>query len=496
MKCDINRAEDHLVKATLIVNGAEINDVPCKIFLPERTHERPHLVFKPTKDDGARVMGAHKGAFKAVVHGFDKEIQTIFETPEVYFSGGSTKHWGDDISETTVPGEPQNLLVIRPLRGGEEAHRNHLVFWLSPNKFLTPRSICSTSYTGKVDYKWVRTIKFTIKEGVDIDFQKHFRSKSTTNGDLLQWSYLVGCTELDVPASDAKFIQDNLLENIDDFLLIAGFAARQRTACLGWTATDNSAHVTYYRGNYSFPDGKNSDLNDCVVDIQDFEQFIEVCYPSFLKYENKLALRNALFSAVPSKDNTIETAFLHTFAGLETLILDFRRTENLELVMPPTEFAEFRKALQGFISKSETPKLEASQRASIYSKLGELNRVSLREAFELFCKSYAIDLSDLWPVFGNKGIVGLVEIRNKLIHGDPFPHEIYEALFVANEHLKYILERVLVRVLGWDVVNTKVTPAFLAMYCAATRDLSQLQESLKEYLSSTPKGSACDTREK
>jgi len=483
MKPDFNREEDHLVKATLFVNDAEIKDVPCKIYMPERTHEKPHVVFKPSRDDAVQVMGAHKGAFRAMVYGFNKEIQTIFEAPEVFFSGVFTKHWGDDISETTVPGEPQDLLVVHPLRDREDLKKTHFAFWLSPNKFLTPCSMCSTSYTGKVDYKWVRTIKFTIKSGVNLDFQKHFRSKSTPNGDLLQWSYLVACTELGTPANDVKTIQDNLLQDIDDFLLVAGFAARQRTACLGWTATDNTAHATYYRGNYGFPDGKNSDLNDCVVDIQDFEHFIEVCYPTFLKYENKLSLRNAIYSAVPSKDNTIETAFLHAFAGLETLILDFRRRENLEVVMPPTEFAEFRKALQGFIGKSGTPKLEASQRASIYSKLGELNRVSLREAFEIFCKSYAIDLSDLWPVFGNKEVVGLVEIRNKLIHGDPFPHDIYEALFVANEHLKYILERVLVRVLGWDVAKTKVTPAFLEMYCTAIRDLSRLQESLKEYLS-------------
>ena len=181
----LSRDEVHLVKATLIVNGAEIKDVPCKIYLPERTHEKPHVVFKPSRHDAARVMGAHKGAFKAVIYGFDKEIQTTFEAPEVCFSGGGTKNWGDDISETTTPGEPQDLVVIHPLRNYEEPQKTHVIFWFSPNKFLTPCSICSMSYTGKVDYEWVRTIEFTINEGVNLNFQKHFRSKSTPNGDLL-----------------------------------------------------------------------------------------------------------------------------------------------------------------------------------------------------------------------------------------------------------------------------------------------------------------------
>jgi hypothetical protein len=128
IRLNLNRDEDQLVKATLIVNGAEINDVSCKIYLPERINEKPHLVFKPSRGDAARIMSAHKAGFKAVVYGFDKEIQTIFETPEVHFTGAFTKNWGDDLSETTLPGKPQNLIVTHPLRGHEESQKTHVVF--------------------------------------------------------------------------------------------------------------------------------------------------------------------------------------------------------------------------------------------------------------------------------------------------------------------------------------------------------------------------------
>lgn len=483
----LNRDEDRLVRATIIFGGTEANGVPCKIYLPERAHEKPYLVFKPSKEDAIKVIGAlkgaHKGGLKADVYGLDGNLRTRFEAPEIHFSGVFTKNWGVDISESTIPGEPQDLLVTEYLRERDETQQTQVVLWLSPNKFLTPSPICSTSYTGKVEYD-SRKIEFTIKDDLKLSFENHYSTKTVADGDLLQWSYLVACTELEIPADDQKALQERLLQNIDDFLLVAGFAARQRTACLGWTAIDNKTLTTFYRGNYSFPEGKNTDLNDCVIDIQSFEKFVAVCYPAFLGYENKLALRNALYASFSSSLKTIETSFLQSFAGLETLVLDFRRRENLELVMPPEAFTEFKGNLEKFIKQSTSPKLAAHQRASIYNKIEELNRVSLREAFELFCQKYEVDLSDLWPVFGNKKIAGLAEIRNKLIHGDPFPLDLYRALVTAKFHLEFVLERMLLRVLGWDVSNSKVTSAYVEKNYQRINDLPLQQQSLKEYVMS------------
>jgi len=482
-KPELNREENHLVKATLVVKATEINGVPCKIYLPERTHEKPYVVFKPSKEHAHKIMGSHKGAFKATIYGFDKEIQTTIEAPEVYFSGGFTKHWGDDISETTVPGEPQDLHVIHHLKNHECQGRTHIVFWISPNKFLTPSMICSNSYTGEIKYERVRNLEFGIKDDVQIVFEKHFSSKTGQNGDLIQWSFLVACADLKVSADDVETLKTNILPDIDDFLLIASFAARERTGCLGWTATDKNSHSTFYRGKYTFPKGNDdSSMDYGVIDIQYFERFMQTCCPAFLRFENKLAIRNALYSAVPSTTQTLETSFLRTFSGLETLILDFRRRENLEFTLPKDEWQALRKYFQKCIKESIKPKLERKQRSLIYRKLGELNRVSLGEAFDVFCQKYAIDFEDLWPVFGNKKIVGLADIRNRLIHGDPFPDDLFKTLIVAGEHLKYTLERVIVRVLGWDVGETKVSPVYLGKHFFVMKALPSEQTRLSEYI--------------
>jgi len=478
---DLDREENHLVKATLIVNGAEINGVPCKIYLPERIHEKPYVILKPSKEDAIRIMASHKGALKANVYGFDKEIETSIEAPVIYFSGSSTKYWGDGISDSTVPGEPQDLHIIHHLRANDSPERTQIVFWVSPNSFLTPFMMSSSSYTGEIKHEHVSNLEFMAKDDVKLVFEKHFRSKTAKNGDFVQWSFLVACAELDVPADDVETLKKSMLPIIDDFLLIASFAARQRTACLGWTASDKNSYTTFYRGNYVFPrsDGDRS-LDNGLIDIQDFKKFMETCYPSFLRFENRLALRNALYSTVPSQPHTLETSFLHVFAGLETLILDFKRREALEFVLSENDWTALRKYLQKCIKDSTEPKLESEQRASMYRKLGELNRVSLREAFDAFCKRYSVDLGDLWPVFGEKEIVGLVDIRNKLVHGDPFPHDLFGALVVAKEHLIYTLERVLARVLEWEVAKTKVNPDYLRTHFLVIKDMPSEQARLSE----------------
>lgn len=482
-RAEHGREEDHLVKATVIVNGGEITNVPCKIFLPERIQEKPYIILKPSKEDANRIMASHKGELQAIVHGFDKKKELSIEAPEIYFSGSFTKHWGDGISDSTVSGDPQDLHIVRHLKANEEAQHTQIVFWLSPNKFLTPFMSSTSSYTGDLKYERVRNVEFVIKNDVRLIFDKHFRSKTAENDDFVQWSFLVACAELEVPANDVVTLKEKILPAVDDFLLIASFAARQRTGCLGWTATDKNSYTTFYRGNYVFPDFvSNNSLDNGLIDIKDFERFIQTCYSAFLEFENKLAVRDALHSIVPSQSRTLETTFLKVFAGLEALVLDFRKMENLEFIVPENRWSSLRKYLQKCLKNLTEPKLETEQRASMYRKLNELNRVSLREAFDLFCKKYSIDLTDLWPVFGRNDLVGLVDIRNKLIHGDPFPHDMFGSLIVAKEHLLYVIERVLIRILKWNVAETKIRPAYLKSHMLVIKDMPKAQTKLSEHI--------------
>lgn len=481
---DLNRKENHFVNATVIIENNEIEGVPCKIYLPERIHEKPYIVLKPLKNDAERILASWQGTLKAIIYGFDKKIETTIEAPEVYFSGASTTYWGDGISDTTVPGEPQDLHIIHHLKNNDSRNGTHIVFWISPNKFLTPFVIQSSSYTGEIKCEHTKELSFTLKEGLKLVFEKHFRYKTENNQDMVRWSFLVACAEIDNPADDAATLKKGLMQDIDDFLLIASFAANQRTACLGWNAVDRNLHTTFYRGNYTFPqpdDSKNHE--DGIIDIREFQEFMETSYPSFLRFENKLALRNSLVAAVPFKQRTLEISFLKMFAGLETLILDFKRRKSLEFILPEPAWGSFKQYLKTCIKKSTEPKIEKAQRASIYTKLDELNRVSLKEAFEEFCKTYSIYLADLWPVFSEKQEISLSDIRNKLIHGDPFPGDLISPLSIACEHMEYVLQRSIMRVLGWDVGKTKINQTHLRTHLCAIKELPAAKQKLSLYVS-------------
>ncbi|MBC3863309.1 hypothetical protein H8K32_14475 [Undibacterium jejuense] len=460
---NFNREENYLVNATLSTDGVEVEGVSCKLYLPERIYEKPYLVLKPAQHEAGKIFHLWKAALKARVISLSGETELAIDAPEVYFSNVSRRALGGGLSETTMPGEPQDLHIVQYIHGSKSnKNRTKIAFWISQNKTLTPSAICTTSYTGEVKYETVRNFEFTLRDGLKISFANHFRNKTEKNKNLIQWSYLVAGAELESAADDVESIKTRALEDVDDFLLLTSFATRHRTMCLGWTASDDQSLTTFYRGNYAFPKPEDSaDERDEIVDIQHFQMFVERCYPTFSQFKNKLALRSALHATVTSKSKTIENSFLSLFAALETLVSDFRKSENMEFVLPEIEWKKLRDYLQCCIKKSSDPELISDQRATIYKKLNELNRVSLRDAFEAFCKKYSINLTDLWPIFSTNGILGLSDVRNKLIHGDPFPENLIQPLSIANENLRYTVERIVFHILRWEIENTNLSISLL-----------------------------------
>ena len=193
---------------------------------------------------------------------------------------------------------------------------------------------------------------------------------------------------------------------------------------------------------------------------------MESCYSKFSSSANKDAIRTAIWSVVPGAKSTIEKSFLSMFAGLESLVLDFRRRDKLERVLPKPEWKKLKDYLKKCINQCEVPKLDEQKCALIHDKLEELNKISLRYAFEQFCSKYKIDLSDLWPIF-NSVDGSLSNIRNKLIHGDPLPPALQDILWAAHSSLRFSMERILISILGWPVDKSEVNKDFLRKYSTA-----------------------------
>ncbi|MCI5163735.1 MAG: hypothetical protein D3917_17310 [Candidatus Electrothrix sp. AX5] len=93
----------------------------------------------------------------------------------------------------------------------------------------------------------------------------------------------------------------------------------------------------------------------------------------------------------------------------------------------------------------------------MYEKIPELNRASFPCAFDSFCEHYKQDLTDMWPVVNKEDGITLSEIRNKLIHGDPFTLIQESCLLSAMIQLKWIAERMILSVLGWPIEKSQVS---------------------------------------
>jgi hypothetical protein len=66
-------------------------------------------------------------------------------------------------------------------------------------------------------------------------------------------------------------------------------------------------------------------------------------------------------------------------------------------------------------------------------------------------------LCDLWPLVGSADEWPLMEIRHRLVHGDPFTSCPPEAMLCAREHLRWTTERMLLSVLGWPVARSGIS---------------------------------------
>lgn len=458
-KKTMDREEDFFVRAKLDFDGTIVEDVPCKVFLPLKTTEKPWVILKPDLNTFNKIKYFWKGTLEAYVIGFDDSIQGKISASEIYFTNATNTYWGKDIADAAIYCEVENLEVINyfsDLNGNADSILN---LWISPNPLVTPSMIFETSFDGNVNCEVVKENKFLIG-GRSYVFKKHFRNLTDDNGEFRQWSFLVAEVFVEQEVARTDLIVDHILGDMDDFLLLASFASETKTVCLGWESWGGNFRARFFRGNISFPLGDKERKNkfETLVDISNFDAFIVSAQESFSMYENKLSLRSALYSSLACKNKTIEGNILTAFSGLETLLTEFRIKQDLIYIMDPEKFSRLKKSLKRHIKAEREYGLDSEARSRIYSKMDELNRVSLAEVYSKFLDYYKVEAGDLWPLFGGAGFIGLSDIRNRIIHGDPFPVNIMRSLITAQIHLSALLDRSLLAVLGWSASKSNAGP--------------------------------------
>lgn len=140
--------------------------------------------------------------------------------------------------------------------------------------------------------------------------------------------------------------------------------------------------------------------------------YLETTYPNYTdNFDKDTRFNFAIYWYLESFfTNTIDSMYMKLFIALEALVFGFVNFEGREHIFETEEdFKKFRRQLEKQIKK--LLKDDKAKRASIYSKLGELNRYPFKTNLELFLTEHHIEFNDLIEDLGS-----LTDNRNEIIH--------------------------------------------------------------------------------
>ncbi|WP_196601565.1 hypothetical protein [Pectinatus frisingensis] len=469
---DINqRKEDYFVRATFKTKLQCIHNVLCKIYLPKNTTEKPYIKIRPTKEQYEILSRA----FVASLHVKTINKCTLY-AKEVYFKNPIETYWGN-IAEYCIDGNIEGLYTIIP--SPNNSPNTSVLFSITPNKEMPIFKIIQNFPDGSTKVETINDMEFVFKNKLKISFDKHYRFEHHNDMTCKQ-SHLVMTLIYNSAINNIHKFKELILPKVDNVLLLLSFITQTRTAWVQFNVTIKNYRYTYYRGNYRFPTGKSEyDHMSSIVEQRNIKNFIQHSYDILLNSPYKNSTEKAIYSLTPDSDRFIEDKFLSLFAGFEAIILDYRRNNNLENIVSEEQWPKIKKKLQFLIKKPLKEELNAEKRDFIYKKLDELNRVSLRDAYTSFCRKYnQLDTTDLWPIFACGKNIGLSQIRNKIIHGDTINLE--NILWIALENLRYVLERIILVLLEYDVNDTYISQKYLAKNISSIDKLPEAREKTAE----------------
>jgi hypothetical protein len=450
------RDEDYRLYASIKGDGFSIDNVLCKVYLPERLSD-PIKVYFTSSVKQPLPMGC-PFEFSFLSESTDERGKSILrvQASMVYIDEHSSKSWGSGPSEVILVGSPIDLKIIQSLKSNAELEGKEAKvrgsFWMTPSIMLAPQKILERSYTGDVKVTTVSKYEFELQDNIRLSFDYHYRfAKTRENADSISFPELVAEFEF-----ESEVVVNEALPLLDDFLTLTSFADRQRCVCLGWDYSSDNTYTRFYRRCMSFPKNDTKhDFNDTLIDPPKFKEFMTTVYKMFAAVDCKEALRQAMQRVLYRVKYCSNDVFLTLYSGVETLVF----MDHEGFILPPEQWSILREDLQTYVKEHHLleGKERRNDRQAIYEKMPELNRISFSSALKTFSTTYKVDLSDLWPLVDRTDGIPLSEIRNRLIHGDVFSLHQERAMASACIHLRLILERMILSVLGWPVSESRAS---------------------------------------
>lgn len=374
---------------------------------------------------------------------------------EVFHSGWTNWQWSDG-TENTLVGEITRLRVQYGDVRDQKMVRAR--FLATPSALLRSADIIS-SREGKIVVDKVAREGPRCRASAEIDFQFSTAYSEGAHGEVE--SNLQAVVTNPSVASDFSAI----LSFFQDVLVLASFAERRHIICTGWELEyEDGAREYNFRRDFTRPlEEEKVDIDETLISLPEIEAFLNDGMSRLGDLTDKGAVQQAIYFALSGKERGIEDVYMVLFAGIETLLNRFRSEENLERVIEKPEWKKVQARIESLLRSDEAfTALGAEAQLAIQQRIPELNRVSFPTAFRRMCSAYRLEVADLWPMV-DRGTISLYSLRNRIVHGRVFPKDSdWFRLVSAKHHLLWTLERTILKILGWPVTKSRVSPRFLS----------------------------------
>ncbi len=257
----------------------------------------------------------------------------------------------------------------------------------------------------------------SVSDGADAEVTRRPRSQRTTGmTEITKDGFSVtirGCKDVEVARQDAEAM-----------MILASLASRERTMFWQWSSSSGQGDSkSIWRFNASKFPRRNDHLEPLIPRSQDVaQQFMANAFSSY---------RSALYK--PQFDGAVYALMA------DRLVLELRIARL---------FAGIQGALVFALQEPRGTK-----------------RPQMRVLLDKFNAKHGDPMRDLWPLLKDaKGGSSLSDLRNAVVHGDTFSEEDYVALSSASQNLSWILERILLLAVGWDMNKSDVSPRALQKF--------------------------------
>lgn len=456
---------DRGLNAWLMRDGHKLAECDCNIWLPRNACDAGAIelgTFAFFMDFGGplELKGASPDGW--TVHATGVWISSVSRGHGSEEKSTRSRIVVDHIDSLTV----MRNIMTRPDReevtnDDEPTEPGHLSFRLTDSRYVFIPEVRTLHSNGSIRVRRHRSmnLKHPMLGALRIDRHHHF-SKGNNPHD----TYITSQLAIEVRGKIRKNLEslDNKTARayVDDACLILSLAARHRVLVTGHTRYDHGVLENTYDSPLQSLNPEASEYGWELIGRSETIQFLNHALARFaqLPEVEQRSIRHALYPLVPTRHPHLEESFVSMFSAFEGLLEPYREKKGIKHTVGTSRaWKAIEKKLRKVINETDISD-STFNRSLMKARLPELRHIPLHAVANDYLKELKVPVDDLWPAFGSPGeSATLYSIRNSLAHGEPMS-DLIKPLSLAQFHLRILLERIVLALLGWDIDKSNASP--------------------------------------